>query len=64
MLGAKFMKKKLNYLALKRWEKVGNQELRSTPYKQEIDPWYWFKKYLCITGTKFTKDITRSILKV
>ena len=27
------------YLASKRWEKVGHQELRSTPYKQEIDPW-------------------------
>jgi hypothetical protein len=32
------MKKELNYLASKRWEKVGRQELRSTPYKQEIDP--------------------------
>jgi hypothetical protein len=32
------MKKELNYLALKRWEKVGRQELRSTPYKQEIHP--------------------------
>jgi hypothetical protein len=26
------------YLASKRWEKVGRQELRSTPYKQEIHP--------------------------
>jgi hypothetical protein len=32
------MKKELNYLASKRWEKVGRQELRSTPYKQEINP--------------------------
>ncbi len=39
MLGAKVMKKELNYLASKRWVKVGRQELRSTPYKQEIDPW-------------------------
>jgi hypothetical protein len=27
-----------NHLASKRWEKVGRQELRSTPYKQEINP--------------------------
>jgi hypothetical protein len=27
-----------NYFTSKRWEKVGCQELRSTPYKQEIDP--------------------------
>jgi hypothetical protein len=33
------MKKELNYLASKRWEKVGGQELRSTPCKQEINPW-------------------------
>jgi hypothetical protein len=32
------MKKELNYLASKRWEKVGHQELCSAPYKQEIDP--------------------------
>jgi hypothetical protein len=32
------MKKELNYLALKRWEKVGRQEFHSTPNKQEIDP--------------------------
>jgi hypothetical protein len=38
-LGAKVMKKELNYLVSKRWEKVGRQELRSTPCKQEIDPW-------------------------
>jgi hypothetical protein len=31
------MKKELNYLASQRWEKVRRQELRSTPYKQEID---------------------------
>jgi hypothetical protein len=31
------MKKELNYLASKRWEKVGHQELSSTPYLQEID---------------------------
>jgi hypothetical protein len=33
------MKKELNYLALKRWGKVGRQEFHSTSYKQEIDPW-------------------------
>jgi hypothetical protein len=33
------MKKELNYLASKRWEKVMRQELRATPYKQEIDAW-------------------------
>jgi hypothetical protein len=33
------MKKELNYLASKRWVKVGRRELRSTPYKQEIHPW-------------------------
>jgi pullulanase/glycogen debranching enzyme len=38
------MKKELNYLASKRWEKVGSQELRSTPYKQEINPWVVFHK--------------------
>jgi hypothetical protein len=32
------MKEELNYLASKRWEKVGRQELHSIPYKQEIDP--------------------------
>jgi hypothetical protein len=32
------MKKELNYLSSKRWEKVGLEELRSTPYKQEINP--------------------------
>jgi hypothetical protein len=36
------MKKELNYLASKKWEKVGRQELRSTPYKQEIDPRFLF----------------------
>jgi hypothetical protein len=39
MLGAKVMKKELNYLASKRWVKVGRRELRLTPYKQEIHPW-------------------------
>jgi hypothetical protein len=34
------MKKELSYLASKRWEKFGNQELPSTPYQQEIDPWW------------------------
>jgi hypothetical protein len=38
-MGAKVMKKELNYLASKRWEKVGRQELRSTLCQQEIDPW-------------------------
>jgi hypothetical protein len=33
------MKMELNYLASKKWEKVGRQELRSIPYEQEIDPW-------------------------
>jgi hypothetical protein len=37
-LGLKVSKKELNYLASKRKEKVWCQELRSTPYKQEIDP--------------------------
>jgi hypothetical protein len=37
MLGAKVMKKELIYLSLKRWGKVGRQELRSTSYKQEIN---------------------------
>jgi hypothetical protein len=37
-LGAKVMKKELNYLASKRWGKNKFQELRSTPFKQEIDP--------------------------
>jgi hypothetical protein len=32
------MKKELNYLASKRWVKVGRQELHSTTYKQEINP--------------------------
>jgi hypothetical protein len=30
------MKNELIYLASQRWEKVGHQELRSTPCKQEI----------------------------
>jgi hypothetical protein len=34
------MKKELNYLASKRLEKVWQQELRSTPYKQEINRWF------------------------
>jgi hypothetical protein len=38
------MKKELNYLASKRLEKVGRQELRSTPCKQEIDPWTLLNK--------------------
>jgi hypothetical protein len=33
-LGAKVMKKELNYFASKRWGKVGHEEL----FKQEIDP--------------------------
>ncbi len=37
-LGAKVMKKELNHLASKRWEKVMRQELHSIPYKQEINP--------------------------
>jgi hypothetical protein len=32
-LGAKVIKKELNYLASKRCDKGGRQELRSTPYK-------------------------------
>jgi hypothetical protein len=28
-----------NYFTSKRWGKVGRQELRSTPCKQEIGPW-------------------------
>jgi hypothetical protein len=38
------MKKELNYLASKRWEKVGRQELCSTPCKREIDPRSGFHK--------------------
>ncbi len=38
------MKMKLNYLASKKWEKVGRQELSSSPYEQEIDPWGGFHK--------------------
>jgi hypothetical protein len=44
-LGAKVMKKELNYLTQKRWEKVGRQELGSTLYKQEMNPWGWFLNY-------------------
>jgi hypothetical protein len=32
------MEMEFNYLASKKWEKVGRQELCSTPYEQEIDP--------------------------
>jgi hypothetical protein len=32
------MKKELNFLASKRLDKFGHQEMHSTPYKQEIDP--------------------------
>jgi hypothetical protein len=39
------MKKELNYLASKGWEKVGRQELCSTPYEQEIDPWLPSARY-------------------
>jgi hypothetical protein len=28
-----------SYVASTRFEKDGHQELRSTPYKREIDPW-------------------------
>jgi hypothetical protein len=34
------MKMELNYLASKKWKKVGRQELRSTTYEQEINPWW------------------------
>jgi hypothetical protein len=34
-----FMTFVLNYLASKRWGKVGHQELRSTSFEQEIDSW-------------------------
>jgi hypothetical protein len=37
------MKRELNYLASKRWKKIGHQELRSTPYKQEINPCIHFE---------------------
>jgi hypothetical protein len=30
-----------SYLASKMWEKVGLQELHSTPYKREIDTWWY-----------------------
>jgi hypothetical protein len=38
-----------NYLASKSWEKVGRQELRYTPYIQEIDPWWNNKTWLKVT---------------
>jgi hypothetical protein len=38
-LSSFFMTFAPNYLASKRWEKVGHQELCSTPRKQEIHPW-------------------------
>jgi hypothetical protein len=34
-----------NCLASKRWEKVGFKELRSTPSKQEIDPYTLFPSF-------------------
>jgi hypothetical protein len=37
-----FMTLRPNYLVSKRWEKVGHQDLRSTPYKQESNLWGWF----------------------
>jgi hypothetical protein len=37
-MGTKVMKKELNYLASKRLEKVGRQELHLTSYKQEMGP--------------------------
>jgi hypothetical protein len=40
-----------NYLTSK---KVGHQELRSTPYKQEIDPWGGFHKAIYTLRFKFT----------
>jgi hypothetical protein len=43
-LGTKVVKKELNYLSSKGWEKVGRQQLGSTPYKQEIDPRGGFHK--------------------
>jgi hypothetical protein len=47
------MKKELKYLAPKRWEKVGHQELCSIPYKQEIDPWVGFHKAIYTLRLKF-----------
>jgi hypothetical protein len=38
MLGTKVMKKELNYLALKRWIKVGRQELRLFPINKKSTP--------------------------
>jgi hypothetical protein len=38
-LSSFFMTFASNFLAYKKWEKVGHQELCSTPYKQEINPW-------------------------
>jgi hypothetical protein len=37
-LGAKVMKKELNYFDSKRWEIVGRQALGSTLYEQENQP--------------------------
>jgi hypothetical protein len=64
-LGTKVMKKELNYLASKRWEKVDRQELGSTPYKQEIHPWWndGSNSQLCQAASQSSFD-SRSIAKV
>jgi hypothetical protein len=58
------MQKELNYLASKKWEKVGRQELRSTPYKQEIDPWsqpvlFFWKHLLLRHASREEKTVER-----
>ncbi len=60
-----------NYSASKRWEKVGDQEMRPTPYKQEIDPrsqshktlWQQFldKAYFSIHRLTFFIDLESAI---
>jgi hypothetical protein len=54
-LGAKVMKMELNYLASKKWGKVGRQELLSTPFEQEINPWsQFFKAFIFSPHDKIT----------
>jgi hypothetical protein len=52
-LGAKVMEMELNYLASKKWEKVGRQELRSTPYEQELTNVLFFNLCDCELSLKF-----------
>jgi hypothetical protein len=72
-LGAKVMKKELNYLSSKRWEKVGRQELRSTPCNQEINPWSYLvqckewdptKQIVSVAHEKEEYDLTKFLVVV